>query len=108
MYDLLAALALIATGPNPAPAPAVSPVSCVMETTPGQFAPCPPPIVSTNGDQIGGGANSEPINMGDLPRTGPDYTYEPPTFFDDDTDEEEPTEEPSEEPTDGEEPAPAA
>ncbi|QRI45317.1 hypothetical protein SEA_ENNEA_83 [Gordonia phage Ennea] len=54
---------------------------CSISTATGS-APCPPPIVSTNGDQIGGGANSEPINMGDLPRTGPDYTYEAPTYFD--------------------------
>ncbi|WAA19706.1 hypothetical protein SEA_DALILPOP_79 [Gordonia phage Dalilpop] len=35
------------------------------------------------------------MNMGDLPRTGPDYSYEAPTYFDDDTDEEPVDEEPA-------------
>ncbi|QDH93164.1 hypothetical protein SEA_VERITY_10 [Gordonia phage Verity] len=78
MYELLAALTLIATGPSQAPAP--TPVACVMETTPGDFAPCPPPIVSTSGgDSIGGDANSDPVNMRDLPRLGGEYEYKSPT-----------------------------
>ncbi|AVE00729.1 hypothetical protein KNU14_gp77 [Gordonia phage Buggaboo] len=69
---------------------------CTMVTATGT-APCPPPIVSTDGSTIGGDANTAPVNMGELPRTGPDYTYEAPTYFDDETDEE-----PAEEPSDGE------
>lgn len=68
---------------------------CVMPVA-GGVAPCPPPIVSTNGDSIGGGANTDPVNMGDLPRTGPDYSYEAPSW--EPTPEPEP-EEPTEEPT---------
>ncbi|UYL87092.1 hypothetical protein SEA_HOLLOW_74 [Gordonia phage Hollow] len=67
---------------SPTPAPEYVSVGCTISTPTGP-APCPPPIVSTNGDSIGGGANSDPVNMGDLPRTGPDYTYEEPTYFDD-------------------------
>ncbi|QGJ93565.1 hypothetical protein J1771_gp11 [Gordonia phage MelBins] len=61
-------------------------------------APCPPPIVSTSGgDNIGGDANTNPINMRDLADpNAPTYKYEAPTYFDDDTDE------PTDEPTDGE------
>ncbi|QAU07317.1 hypothetical protein SEA_NOSILAM_76 [Gordonia phage NosilaM] len=69
---------------------------CTMVTATGT-APCPPPIVSTDGSTIGGDANTAPVNMGELPRTGPDYTYEAPTYFDDETDEG-----PAEEPGDGE------
>ncbi|QBG78428.1 hypothetical protein PBI_WALRUS_37 [Gordonia phage Walrus] len=68
---------------------------CVMPVA-GGVAPCPPPIVSTNGDSIGGGANTDPVNMGDLPRTGPDYSYEAPTW--EPAPEPEPTPEPDPEP----------
>ncbi|QDH47713.1 hypothetical protein SEA_MELLIE_34 [Gordonia phage Mellie] len=68
---------------------------CVMPVA-GGVAPCPPPIVSTNGDSIGGGANTDPVNMGDLPRTGPDYSYEAPTW--EPAPEPEPTPEPEPEP----------
>lgn len=72
---------------------------CVMPVA-GGVAPCPPPIVSSNGDSIGGGANTDPVNMGDLPQTGPDYSYEAPTWKPklQDLDEEPAPEEPSEEP----------
>ncbi|QOR56221.1 hypothetical protein SEA_LINETTI_77 [Gordonia phage Linetti] len=66
---------------SPTPAPANVTLACTISTPTGP-APCPPPIVSTNGDSIGGGANTDPINMGDLPRTGPDYSYERPDYFD--------------------------
>ncbi|USH45535.1 hypothetical protein SEA_PHABULOSO_40 [Gordonia phage Phabuloso] len=71
---------------------------CVMPVA-GGAAPCPPPIVSTNGDSIGGGANTDPVNMGDLPRTGPDYTYEAPSWPEPEPEPEpeEPTEGPTEE-----------
>ncbi|UYL88193.1 hypothetical protein SEA_EVAA_82 [Gordonia phage Evaa] len=73
----MGAAALIGPGsasaaPTPAP-------KCVLVTATGT-APCPPPIVSTNGSSIGGGANTDPVNMGELPRTGPDYSYEAPTW----------------------------
>lgn len=77
----LAAPAAAMASPHPTPAPAHVTVGCEIVTATGK-APCPPPIVSTNGDQIGGGANTDPINMGDLPRTGPDYSYERPDYFD--------------------------
>lgn len=80
---------------SPHPAPAQVTVGCTIVTPTGN-APCPPPIVSTNGDQIGGGANSEPINMGDLPFDGPEYTYEAPTYFDEPEAEEPEAEEPAE------------
>ncbi|AVD99823.1 hypothetical protein SEA_FLAPPER_80 [Gordonia phage Flapper] len=94
----LLAAAVFVLGPIAAvlagPADAAPARPCQIETATGS-APCPPPIVSTNGDIIGGGANTDPVNMGDLPRTGPDYTYEAPTYFDDDTDEEPVDEEPA-------------
>lgn len=65
----------------------------------GGVAPCPPPIVSTNGDSIGGGANTDPVNMGDLPRTGPDYSYEAPTWKKTPEPEPEPEEPGEEEPS---------
>lgn len=72
---------------------------CSISTATGP-APCPPPIVSTNGDQIGGGANTDPVNMGDLPRTGPDYSYESPFPLDERDDEPEAPEVPAEPETD--------
>ena len=70
---------------------------CTMPVA-GGVAPCPPPILSTNGDSIGGGANTDPVNMGDLPQTGPDYSYEAPTWKKTPEPEpEEPGEEPAEE-----------
>ncbi|WVX88586.1 hypothetical protein SEA_CHEESETOUCH_41 [Gordonia phage CheeseTouch] len=65
---------------------------CVMPVA-GGVAPCPPPIVSTNGDSIGGGANTDPVTMaGDAPS----YSYEAPSW--EKTPEPEPEPEP-EEPT---------
>ncbi|QMU22049.1 hypothetical protein [Gordonia rubripertincta] len=87
---------------NPTPAPARVPAPCVIQLGNGGTAPCPPPIVSTDGSSIGGGANTDPVNMGDLPRTGPDYSYEAPTWT---PAEEEPD---TEEPTETEEPAPGS
>ncbi|QBG78511.1 hypothetical protein SEA_BARCO_36 [Gordonia phage Barco] len=56
-------------------------------------APCPPPIVSTNGDSIGGGANTDPVTMaGDAPS----YSYEAPEWEKTPEPEPEP-EEPTEE-----------
>ena len=51
-------------------------------------APCPPPIVSTSGgDSIGGDANTDPVNMGDL--TGENtYEYVAPSWTPDDDDDE--------------------
>lgn len=66
---------------------------CVMPIAGGGVAPCPPPIVSTNGDSIGGGANTDPVTMaGD----SPSYSYEAPTWKA--TPEPEPIPEPEPEP----------
>ncbi|QDF18690.1 hypothetical protein SEA_PUPPER_204 [Gordonia phage Pupper] len=83
ILTLLASLALFGTGAalsltGPAPAEAAPVKPCQITTATGT-APCPPPIVSTNGKSIGGGANSEPVNMGDLPSKG-SYSYEAPTW----------------------------
>ncbi|UTN91439.1 membrane protein [Gordonia phage Outis] len=59
-----------------------APVTPCSMSTPTGPAPCPPPIVSTNGDSIGGGANTDPINMGDLPHSGTVNPYERPDYFD--------------------------
>ncbi|MEY1677225.1 hypothetical protein AB4Z55_23925 [Gordonia sp. ABKF26] len=51
---------------------------CVMPIAGGGVAPCPPPIVSTNGDSIGGGANTDPVSAGS--GESPSYSYEAPTW----------------------------
>ncbi|WAB09257.1 hypothetical protein SEA_LITTLEMUNCHKIN_81 [Gordonia phage LittleMunchkin] len=85
-----------ALAPAPAEAAPTKAPACVLVTATGT-APCPPPIVSrSGGSSIGGDANTDPVNMGDLPRTGPEYSYEAPTFFDDTTDEEPEPEAPAE------------
>ena len=68
---------------------------CTMPVA-GGVAPCPPPIVSTNGDSIGGGANTDPVTMAGR---GSSAEYEAPTWKPklQDLDEEPAPEEPSEE-----------
>ncbi|AOE44312.1 hypothetical protein SEA_EYRE_32 [Gordonia phage Eyre] len=51
---------------------------CVMPIAGGGSAPCPPPIVSTNGDSIGGGANTDPVSAGSGESSS--YKYEAPTW----------------------------
>lgn len=65
-------------------------------------APCPPPIVSTSGgDSIGGDANTDPVNMGDL--TGENtYEYVAPSWTPDDDDEGETPDDETEAPADSE------
>ncbi|URC17626.1 membrane protein [Gordonia phage Tardus] len=67
---------------------------------PGGTAPCPPPIVSTSGDEIGGDANTDPVNMRDLPRLGGEYEYKAPSW--EPTPDEETPDEGEETPADGE------
>ncbi|WPH57918.1 hypothetical protein SEA_RAYTHEFIREFLY_41 [Gordonia phage RayTheFireFly] len=50
---------------------------CVMPVA-GGVAPCPPPIVSSNGDSIGGGANTDPVSAGSGESSS--YKYEAPTW----------------------------
>lgn len=89
------ALASIALGAGAAAAdPCTMPV-------PGGNAPCPPPIVSTSGgDSIGGDANTDPVNMRDLPRLGGEYEYKAPSW--EPTPDEETPDEGEETPADGE------
>ncbi|QDF17611.1 hypothetical protein SEA_YAGO84_80 [Gordonia phage Yago84] len=91
-----------ALAPTPAEAAPTPAPACVITTATGT-APCPPPIVSrSGGSSIGGDANTAPVNMGELPRTGPDYTYEAPSWPNDDDEAEAPAEGgENAEPTDG-------